>query len=210
MRWSADALGLVVLEVIVTCLLEPDVPLRLVVDDTLFRRSGRKVWGTAWHHDPLATGRKPVAWANCWVVVGVLVELPFVPQRPVCLPVLTRLWHPKQPDRTKLALAVELVGLVAARYPDRQIHLTGDAAYAGKTLRDLPTQVTVTTRLRADAALYELAPAPTGRPGRPRVKGSRMPELIVLAGMTATCFTPAVVACYGELRVVELTCLRCL
>jgi hypothetical protein len=212
-RWSADALGLGVLEVIVACLLGPHAPLRLVVDDTLFRRSGRKVWGSAWHHDPLAAGgkgRKPVAWANCWVVVGVLVELPFVPQRAVCLPVLCRLWRPKQPDRTKLTLAVELVGLVAERYPDRQIHLTGDAAYAGKTLRDLPTQVTVTTRLRADAALYELAPPPTGKPGRPRVKGRRMPELIVLAGMTAICFTPAIVACYGELRVVELACLRCL
>ena len=209
-RWSADALGLAVLEVIVACLLAADAPLRLVVDDTLFRRSGRKVWGATWHHDPLGKGRRPVCWANCWVVVGVLVDLPFVPQRAVCLPILCRLWRPKQPDRTKLHLAVELVALVAERYPDRQIHLTGDAAYAGKTLRDLPTQVTVTTRLRADAALYELAPPPTGKPGRPRRKGRRMPELIVLAGMTATRFTPAVVACYGELRVVELACFRCL
>jgi DDE superfamily endonuclease len=81
-RWSADALGLVVLEVIVACLLGPDAPLDLVVDDTLFRRSGRKVWGAAWHHDPLAAGgkgRRPVPWGNCWVVVGVLVRLPFVP-----------------------------------------------------------------------------------------------------------------------------------
>jgi hypothetical protein len=102
------------------------------------------------------------------------------------------------------------VGLVAERYSDRQIHLTGDAAYAGKTLRELPTQVTVTTRLRADAALYELAPPPTGRPGRPRVKGKRMAELIVLAALTSVRFTPAVVACHGELRVVELACFRCL
>jgi DDE superfamily endonuclease len=209
-RWSADQLGLVVLEMVVACLLGPDAPLCLVVDDTLFRRSGRKVFGAAWHHDPLAKGGKPVAWGNCWVVVGVLVRLPFVPQRAVCLPVLCRLWRPKQPDRTKLALAVELVALVAGRYPDRQVHLTGDAAYAGKTLRDLPAQVTVTTRLRADAALYELAPPPTGKPGRPRTKGKRLPELIVLAALTRVRFTPATVACYGELRRVELACFRCL
>ncbi len=212
-RWSADALGLAVLEVIVAYLLATDAPFCLVVDDSLFRRSGRKVFGAAWHHDPLAKGgkgRKPVTWGNCWVVVGVLVELPFVPQRAVCLPVVCRLWRPRQPDRTKLVLAVELVALVAERYPDRQLHLTGDAAYAGKALRDLPTQVTVTTRLRGDAALYELAPPRTGKPGRPRVKGKRMPELIVLAGMTATCFTPTIVACYGQLRAVELACLRCL
>src|SRR6266545_4051668 len=179
-RWSADQLGLVVAEMIVACLLAADAPLVVVVDDTLFRRSGRKVFGAAWHHDPLGKGAKPVAWANCWVVVGVLVELPFVPQRVVCLPVVCRLWRPKQPDRTKLALAVELVGLVAERCPDRQVHLTGDAAYAGKTLRALPTQVTVTTRLRSDAAL------------------------------TRVRFKQTVVCCYGELRVVELACLRCL
>jgi Protein of unknown function (DUF1214) len=39
-----------------------------------------------------------------------------------------------------------------------------DGAYAGKALRHLPRQVTVTTRLRADAALYQL-PAPR-RPGQ--------------------------------------------
>ena len=36
-------------------------PVRLVVDDTLFRRTGRKVFGTGWHHDPLGTGRRAVA-----------------------------------------------------------------------------------------------------------------------------------------------------
>jgi hypothetical protein len=208
-RWSADQLGLVVLEMIVACLLATDAPLVVVVDDTLFRRSGRKVFGAAWHHDPLAKGGKPVAWGNNWVVVGVLVRLPFVPQRAVCLPVVCRLWRPKQPDRTKLALAVELVALVAGRYPNRQIHLVGDAAYAGKTLRDLPARVTVTTRLRADAALYELAPPPTGKPGRPRTKGKRLPELIVLAALTRVRFKPAVVACYGERKLVEVACWRC-
>jgi hypothetical protein len=209
-RWSADALGLVVLEVIVACLLAADAPLVVVVDDTLFRRSGRKVFGAAWHHDPLAKGGKRVAWANNWVVVGVLVDLPFVPQRAVCLPVLARLWRPRHPDRTKLALAVELVGLIAARYPDRGLHLVGDAAYAGKTLRELPERATVTTRLRSDAVLYELAPPRTGKPGRPRTKGKRLPELIVLAALTSVRWQQTVVACYGERRLVEVACWRCL
>jgi hypothetical protein len=39
------------------------------------RRAGRKVFGAAWHHDPLAPGRHRVAWANNWVVLGVLVDL---------------------------------------------------------------------------------------------------------------------------------------
>ena len=117
-RWSPDQLGLGLLTVICARLVDPDSPLLVVVDDTLYRRAGRKVWGAAWHHDPLAhggKGRRPVCWANCWVVVGLLIHLPFMPDRAVCLPVLARLWRPRQPGRSKLDLACELVGLSGAR-----------------------------------------------------------------------------------------------
>jgi hypothetical protein len=67
-RWQPDVLGLVLLDLLVDLLVAADAPLLLVVDDTLFRRSGRKVFGAAWHHDPLARGK--VAWGNNWVVVG--------------------------------------------------------------------------------------------------------------------------------------------
>jgi hypothetical protein len=50
--------------------------------------------GAGWHYDAAASGRKRTAWGNNWVVVGVLVRLPFVPYRMVCLPVLARLWQP--------------------------------------------------------------------------------------------------------------------
>jgi hypothetical protein len=135
---------------------------------------------------------------NNWVVVGVLVDLPFVAHRQVCLPVLCRLWQPRQPGRGKLDLACELVSLIGGRYPDRQVHLVADAAYAGKALRRLPTRVTVTTRLRADAALYALPGLrQPGQRGRPRVKGKRLPELIVLAGMTTVAWQQVRVRCYG-------------
>jgi hypothetical protein len=123
--------------------------------------------------NPLAHRRKQTAWDNCWVVAGVLVSLPFLPQRRMCLPVLARLWRPQHPDRTKLTLAVELVRLVAARCPDRAVHVTADAAYAGRALRSLPTGVTVTTRLRCDAAYMSSPRHPPASPaGRaPRARG---------------------------------------
>jgi DDE superfamily endonuclease len=144
-RWSADQVGLALLDVIVARLLAPGAPIRLVVDDSVFKRTGRKVFGVGWHYDPTGTGRRRTAWGNNWVVVGVLVRLPFVPHRAVCLPVGCRLWQPHQPGRGKLDLACELVGLICARHPDRPVHLVGDAAYAGRALRQLPAQVTVTT-----------------------------------------------------------------
>jgi hypothetical protein len=210
-RWSADTLGLGVCDLIVGWLLDPAAPVCLVVDDSLFKRTGRRIFGAAWHYDATATGRKRTAWGNNWVVVGVLVALPFVAHRQVCLPVVCRLWQPRQPGRAKLDLAVELVRLLCDRYADRKIHLTGDAAYVGKALRRLPRKVTVTTRLRCDAALNALPGARRpGQRGRPRVKGERLPELIVLAGMTSVAWHKVRVRCYGQTHTKELSSLVCL
>jgi DNA-binding Lrp family transcriptional regulator len=51
---------------------------------------------------------------------------------------------------------------------------------AGGELKKLPHRVTWTTRLRKDAALHELPPERTGRRGRPREKGDRLPSLAKL------------------------------
>ena len=96
-RWSGDALGLVLADLIVARLLPADTVLTLAVDDTLFKRSGKKVFGAAWHHDGAAKGPKPIGFGNCWVVIGIVVQLPFL-SRPVCLPVLARLWRPVPAD----------------------------------------------------------------------------------------------------------------
>ena len=206
-RWSADQLGLVLLEFITQTLVPAGAPIVLAVDDTLWRRTGRKIHGTAWHHDGNGPGRHRPAWGHRWVVVGVIVHLPFL-DRAVCLPILARLWLPGDHDHTPLVLARELLDLVTAHLGPRPVHLVGDAAYIGKPLQGLPTHVTVTARLRADAALYQLAPPPTGKPGRPRRKGKRLPELVVLAAMTRYRWTPVQVHCYGTSQQREVLSIR--
>jgi hypothetical protein len=121
---------------------------------------------------------KPIGFGNCWVVAGIVVELPFL-TRPVCLPVLARLWRPRRTG--KIAFAREMVEAIAARYPDRTVHAVGDAAYVGEHLRGLSRQITWTSRLKVTSVLHELPPAPyrkigatphqgrpAGHPGRPR------------------------------------------
>src|SRR6266511_4081644 len=149
------------------------------------------------------------AWGHRWVVVGVIVHLPFV-TRAVCLPILARLWIPGDPDHTPLILARELLDLVCGHLGDRPVHLVGDAAYIGKPLQGLPKRVTVTARLRSDAALYAPPPPPTGRPGRPPVKGHRLPQLIVIAAMTRYQWTPVTVRCYGKTLQREVLAIGCL
>jgi hypothetical protein len=170
-RWSRDALGLVLTDLIVTRLLPADSALTIAVDDTLFKRSGKKVFGVAWHHDGAAKGPKPIGFGNCWVVAGIVVQLSFL-SRPVCLPVLARLWRPRHTG--KIAYARELAELIAARYPDRTVHVVGDAAYVGERLRDVDARITWTSRLKVTSVLHELPPPRTGRSGRPRTRGPRL------------------------------------
>ena len=113
-RWSGDAVGLALADLIVARLIPAGSRLTIAVDDTLFKRSGKKVFGVAWHHDGAAKGPKPIGFGNCWVVVGIVVQLSFL-SRPVCLPVLARLWRPRHTG--KIAYARQLAEFIAARYP---------------------------------------------------------------------------------------------
>ena len=158
-------------------------PLTVAVDDTLFKRSGKKVFGAAWHHDGAAKGPKPIGFGNCWVVAGIIVQLPFL-SRPVCLPVLARLWRPRHTG--KIAYARELAELIATRYPDRTVHVVGDAAYVGERLRDLNGRITWTSRLKVTSVLHELPPPRTGRSGRPRTRGARLGTPTDLAASATT------------------------
>jgi hypothetical protein len=170
-RWSPDQLGLAAARLIVTRLLPAAAEVEVAVDDSLFRRRGRSVHGAFWAHDGSQPGHV-TARGNRWVICGILVRLPFSSRR-WCLPVLFRLWAGKG-TASPVALASQMLGLLAAAFPDRVIHLVADAAYHGKPLADLPARLTVTTRLPRNAVLYALAPSRTGRRGRPATKGARL------------------------------------
>ena len=74
--WSADQLGLTVLELIVTRLVDPLAPLLLAVDDSLFKRRGRRIYGTFFHYDPTASGRRRTAWGTAWGNNWVILSVP--------------------------------------------------------------------------------------------------------------------------------------
>jgi hypothetical protein len=106
------------------------------------------------------------------VVAAVIVRLPFL-NRPVAHLVLAKLVIKDTSSASRLWLARRMAGTIAAALPGRTIRAVADAACAGEELKKLPPGVTWTTRLRKDAALYELPLARTGRRGRPRVRGDR-------------------------------------
>jgi hypothetical protein len=204
--WSGDQVGLVVARLVVARLLPAGSALAVVVDDTLFRRRGKRVHHAFWAHDASQSG-KAYARGNRWVIAGLVVALPFS-SRPVCLPVLFRLWAGKG-TASPVELARDMVGLLARAFPDRDIHVAGDAAYHGPALRILPDRVTWTTRLPRTAVLYWLAPPrAAGQRGRPRLKGARIgtPE----QAAAAATWRPATVTRYGRTAAVPLTEITCL
>lgn len=200
-RWSPDQLGLALVRLIVERLLPEGAALDIAVDDTVFKRRGKKVYGAAWQHDGSATGAKKTGFGNNWVVLGLLVPLPFL-DRPVCLPVLARLWRPKS-AASKVELARRLVGLLLTAFPTRELRLVGDAAYHGKALRDLPARCSWTCRMQRNGVFYAPAPPPTGRRGHPAWKGDRLGNPGEIAA-TAT-FTRATVERYGRTDTVWIT-----
>ncbi len=187
-RWDPDELGLALVDFLVTVFVKAGAPIRVAVDDTLFGRSGPKVWGAHYLHDgaqPEGSGRR-TRWGNCWVVVVLVVELPCLGGRQVALPVLFRLFRPKDDDhpdrRSQPELARLLVNIVTKRFPGRTVELVMDGAYASKAWRDLPAHVSVTTRMRGNARVHELTPArQPGRKGRPPLKGQKLPTLAEIA-----------------------------
>ena len=223
-RWSVAELGLRVADLIVERLLAPGAPLVVPIDDTLTKRRGRKVHACFWHHDATANSNKgAVAWGNNWVTAGINVKLPFL-ERTVCLLVLFGLWLPRRkeipkhkpdPERpSKPRLGRDMLCLLAKRFPARKIHGVGDAAYASGAFAGLPENATMTSRLRADAALNQLAPPrpPEGqrKRGRPPKKGAQLPKLAQIAADPATEWSKTTVTRYAKTEQVMVHAFQCL
>src|SRR6184192_485540 len=178
-RWNLDELGHCVLP-----LLLPFCSQLLVaaVDDTLARKSGRRIWGADMHHDPLRSTRaRPFfSFGHNWVVFSLHISFPFAPHKHWALPILVRLYRKKRKNklapgrrgkwerkqtgqaspkqyRTRPQLALEMIQIVAGWVPDRLLHVTADSEYGGRAIsRHLPANAHLISRMTMKAALYDV------------------------------------------------------
>jgi len=198
--WSLDTLCWLLARLLVKIFV-PTGTIAVAVDDTLCRKRGLTLYGTGMHHDPLISSRamKLVSWGHDWVVLCLIIRLPFwSPTKVWALPIGFRLYRNRQGltkghkgkkaknpkakppgHRTRPELAVELISLVSSWFPERQLLVTGDSAYGGKSvLRPLPSNVELISHVHPKGALYAPAPAPQpGQKGRRRRKGQRLPTM---------------------------------
>jgi DDE superfamily endonuclease len=148
--------------------LVPGTKVWLVVDDTLCHKRGAKVaFGGIFLDAVLSTKKyKVLRFGNNWVMLGIVVELAFRPNRYFCLPIVWRVadkqgTKSKKEHRTKSQLAAEMVAVVAEWFPQREFVVVADIAYMGKhLLKNRPKNVQALGPICWTAALYEAVAEP--------------------------------------------------
>jgi len=196
--WSLDALCLrlvrhVVYPLIVQSGLKDETTGQpaadLIFDDTTAARSGKHVAHAGWFKDASASGGSHrgtvIHWAHNWIVGAVALRLPQWPGLRWALPVLFALYRKrpdcnrKHPFRTRQTLAAQMVKTLAQAVPEVRWRLATDGQYATREMiAGLPPEVNLVSRLRRDAALYDLPPKRRrpGQRGATRKRGRRLPS----------------------------------
>jgi hypothetical protein len=165
----------------------PDGPVVIGLDETLERRWGPRIKARGIYRDPVRSSRGHFVKASGlrWITVTLLAPIPWA-GRVWALPFLTA---PAPSERyarrhgrrhKRLTDWGRQVLLLAARWlPERRVVAVADSSYAAiELLAAVRGRLSLVTRLRLDARLFE--PAPPRRPGligRPRVAGARLPTL---------------------------------
>ena len=217
-RWSSRQLSGILLRVLLRAFVPPDRPLVLGLDDHIERRRGAKIAAKGIYRDPVRSSKSFFVKTSGlrWVCLLLLAPIPWA-QRVWALPFLTVLapserYHQerKMVHKTLTAHARQMIAQVRRWLPNRQIVVTADSSYAVLELlaacAGLAQPVTLVTRLRLDAALYEPAPArEPGTKGAPRKKGERQPSLAQRLNDPRTVWERHTVQWYGgTTRQVEL------
>jgi hypothetical protein len=187
--WSSLAVSQTLLSVLV-CTFAATGTLIIGFDDTIERRWGLKIRARGIYRDPVRSSHNHFVKASGlrWLCTMLLVPIPWA-QRVWALPFLTvlapseRYYADSVRSAKKLTDWVWQVLLQVRRWlPKRRIVAVADSSFAvilllarGQRLKD---PITIVTRFRLDAALYEPAPPRTPKQkGRTRKKGKRLPTL---------------------------------
>jgi hypothetical protein len=210
--WDPDELGCKVFGLILRYLPAACV-IPLVIDDTVTPKKGPQIFGISNHLDPVRSTRRyrVFCFGHCWVVLAVLVKLPFA-ERAWALPLLFRLYVNKKTCaakklryRKKTQLAREMMDVVVRWAGSRRIELVCDSAYCNKTvIGGVPASVTLVGDMRPDAVLTTLPPErKKGEPGRQRKRGDRLPKPVEVAQNNRVPWKRLRVNLYGYERQVE-------
>ena len=184
-HWNMLLASKILLQMIIKAF--PSEILTFSVDDTIERRRGKRIKAKGIFKDPVATGSgKPVTCSGLrWTPVMILVRVPFM-KRTVALPFLTIL-SPSERTSKKMGrrhkspqrFAEQVCHLLRRWFPKHTIAFVADAGYAttGLFRACRKQKINLVTRAKSNLRFFKSAPPRTGKKGRPRNKGERLPSL---------------------------------
>lgn len=189
-RWEPLFLSELLLGLIIKLCVPAGMPLILVVDETLERRWGSKIKYLGVFRDPLRSTKKKTVYASGirWLSLAIVIPVPWG-KRQWALPFLTvPLLSPKtsaklgKRHRTSIARTGQLISQVRRWYPEYEIVVVGDGAFAAVPLiqhcQRKHIRVTLVARMRFDARLFDPpGEQPKGKRGTKPKKGKRQPKL---------------------------------
>jgi hypothetical protein len=208
--WSSRALSHLLLLLLLRAFVPDDAPVVVGIDETIERRRGAKIAAKGIYRDPVRSSKEHFVKTSGlrWVSMQLLAPIPWI-GRVWALPFLTALapserYHAQRGKRHKKVheWGRQLISQLRRWLPDRTLVVVADSTYAVIELLDacrrLAVPVTLVTRLRLDAALYDPAPPRVpGQVGRPHVKGARQPTLAQRLRDPTTVWQRVTVRWYG-------------
>lgn len=207
--WSARQGGRILLGLLSTLLVPPGATIVFGADDTVERRSGRKITAKGCYRDAVRSSRKHVirCFGLKWVVMMLLVPVPWS-RRVWALPFLTTLcWPAEQSGRRRHKTSIDWVRQMMKQVrrwlPERRLVLVVDGGFAAVSLALVwvKHKVAMVSRLRWDAALYHRpGPHPKGKRGPKPAKGTRQRSLQAWASRSDTPWETVEVDWYGGQR----------
>jgi hypothetical protein len=213
-KWNSVSGAKILLGLLIS-LLPTSAPLLIAVDDTIERRSGKKIQAKGVYRDACRSTEEKVitCFGLKWVCLVLIMDMPWC-QRPWALPFMTLLAPSKacnkkrgKAHKTSIDWTITAVRLIS-RWIKRPFVLIGDGGFACIRLGHACTKcnATLISRLRLDAALFEFAPSPQkGQLGRHREKGDRVTPLKQRASDRTQAWKKAEIDWYGgETKSVEL------
>lgn len=188
-KWAGLEVSVILLRMLLKAFDTLGGPLVFGIDETIERRRGDKIAAKGIYRDPVRSSKSHFVKASGlrWVSVMWLTAIPWA-ERMWALPFLTALapserYYQRRGRKPKQLTdwARQLVYQLRRWLPNRALIFVGDSTYAAleflHACQSLEKPVTVITRLRLDAGLYQPAPPYPGL-GRPRKKGERLPTLL--------------------------------
>jgi DDE superfamily endonuclease len=211
-KWSSRAVSRLLLLLLVQLFVPATAPVVVGIDETIERRRGSKIAARGIYRDPVRSSKEFFVKTSGlrWISMMLLTPIPWA-GRVWALPFLTVLapsqrYHDqhKKKHKTITDWARQMIRQLHRWLPGRALVVVADGSYAvleflANVVR-LP-QVTVITRMRLDAALYDPAPQrPAGKRGRPAVKGQRQPTLAKRLADPKTAWQKLTLTWYGGVK----------